>query len=53
MPDDVGKIQMPELIAEALRNAVDTKLFWIGDDMLSKAPAMFKTLFPEIGRAHV
>ena len=46
MPDDVGKIQMPELIAEALRNAVDTKLFWIGDDMLSKAPAMFKTLFP-------
>ncbi len=46
MPDDAGGIQMPERIADALRNAVDTKLFWIGDDMLSKAPAMFKTLFP-------
>lgn len=33
-------------IDDALKRATETKLFWLGDDMIQRVPEMFKTLFP-------
>lgn len=37
---------MPKRIEDALQNATQTRLFWLGDDMLAKVPDMFRGLFP-------
>ena len=36
-------------IQRALESATETRMFWLGEDMLSRTPEMFKSLFP--GRA--
>ena len=33
-------------IDEALKNATETKMFWLGEDTLGRVPEMFKALFP-------
>ncbi|MGI5870256.1 MAG: sn-glycerol-1-phosphate dehydrogenase [Kiritimatiellia bacterium] len=33
-------------IQKALESATETRMFWLGDDVLSRTPQMFKALFP-------
>ena len=33
-------------IQQALDSATDTRMFWLGEDMLARSPDMFKALFP-------